>query len=162
MSRSMSRMLMRLTLVCGLLAVGAQQAAAQHSAVAIVVHPESTVNDLTFAQLRRVFLGEQQFWSGRDRITLLVRAPQAPEREVVLNRIYRMNESQYQQYWIAKLFRAEVASGPKIVYSSEMANELVTGIPGAITFLPASAVSSGVKVLRIDGKLPGEPGYPLY
>jgi hypothetical protein len=140
-------------------AVSAQSAADR--AVAIVVHPQTPVENLTFAQLRNIFLGDQQFWPDRSRITLLVRAPVAFEREFVLDRIYRMSEGQFRQYWIAKMFRAEVPSGPKIVYSSEMANELVTAIPGAITFVPASTVGPGVKVVRIDGRLPGESGYPL-
>jgi ABC-type phosphate transport system substrate-binding protein len=139
-------------------AAGAVQA---QTPVAIVVHPNTPVENLSLTQLRNVFLGEQQFWGDNSRITLLVRAPASAEREFVLKRIYRMNEGQFRQYWIAKLFRAEVASGPKIVYSSEMALELVTAIPGAITFLPANAIVSGAKVVRVDGKLPNDPGYPL-
>lgn len=130
-------------------------------AVAIVVHPSTPVDNLGFQQLRQIFLGEQQFWSDNSRVTLLVRAPAAIERAVILDRVYRMNEGQFQQYWIARVFRAQVPSGPKIVYSTEMARELVTAIPGAITFMPAAAVGPDVKVLRIDGLLPGEPGYPL-
>ena len=137
------------------------QAQSQRTPVAIVVHPGTPIDDISFAQLRRIFLGEQQYWAGNARITLLVRAPESFEREFVLDRIYRMNEGQFRQYWIAKLFRAEVASGPKIVYSSEMALELVTAIRGAITFVAASAVQPGAKVIRVDGKLPGETGYPL-
>jgi hypothetical protein len=37
----------------------------------------------------------------------------------------------------------------------------VSAIRGSITFVPFSAVTPEVKVLRIDGKLPSEPGYPL-
>ncbi len=136
-------------------------AQADSRAVAIVVHPQTAVDNLSFAQLRSIFLGEQQFWADRSRITLLVRAPVAAEREFVLNRIYRMNEAQFRQYWIAKMFRAEVASGPKIVVSSDMTRELVSAIPGAIGFMPATDVGRDVKVLRIDGKLPGDNGYPL-
>lgn len=139
----------------------AAQARASGGAVAIVVHPQTPVDNLTFAQLRSIFLGEQQFWSDRSRITLLVRAPVAQEREMVLDRIYRMNEGQFRQYWIAKMFRAEVPAGPKIVYSSEMTRELVSAIPGAISFMPVSEAAGEVKVLRIDGRLPGESGYPL-
>ncbi len=134
---------------------------AQSTTVAIVVHPDTPIEDLSLTQLRRIFLGEQQFWQGNSRITLLLRAPASAEREFVLDRIYKMNEGQFRQYWIAKLFRAEVASGPKIVYSSEMALELVTAIRGAITFVQASAVLPGAKVVRVDGKLPGDSGYPL-
>ena len=53
-------------------------------AVAIVVNPHTAVTDISFAELRRIFLGQQQFWPDRSKITLLVRAPVAPERAVVL------------------------------------------------------------------------------
>ena len=140
-----------------------QVASAQEvaGAVAIVVHPETAIEEVSFIELRRIFRGEQQFWPEGFRITLLVRAPVASERDVVLNRIYRMTEDEYRQYWIAKVFRAEVAAGPKIVYSTNMARGLVSAIPGAITFMPADQVDSGVKLLRVDGALPGDPGYPL-
>lgn len=141
---------------------GAREAAAQAGQpVAIVVHPDVNVENLSFTQLRRIFLGEQQSWSDRERITLLVRAPEAYERDVVLRHIYEMSEGQFRQYWIAKIFRSEMTSGPKIVYSTEMARDLVSALPGSITFIPASGAGEGVKVLRIDGKLPGERGYPL-
>lgn len=130
-------------------------------AVAIVVHPATKVDNLSFDELRRIFRGERQFWPDGSRITLLVRAPVAQERALVLNRIYRMTEDQFRRYWIAKMFRAEVAAGPKIVYSSDMARELVTVIPGAIGFMPASSVGTGVKVVRIDSRLPSDPGYIL-
>lgn len=139
----------------------AAPAQAARGAVAIVVHPETNVSELTFDQLRKVFRGEQQFWDDGSRITLLVRAPIAAERDLVLNKIYRMTEDQFRQYWIGKMFRADVAAGPKIVYSSEMARDLVTAIPGAITFIPADAVVSGLKVVRINGRLPGDVNYPL-
>lgn len=140
-------------------AVGAQER--EGLAVAIVVHPSVGVDELSFEELRTIFLGERQFWPDRSRITLLVRAPVAYERELVLNRIYRMSEDQFRQYWIAKMFRAEVASGPKLVYSNDMARELVTAIPGAITFMRAGDVNESVKVLRISGALPSDADYPL-
>lgn len=143
------------------LASSADEARGQEFPVAIVVHPASPVDNVTFDELRRIFTAQQQFWGDKSRITLLVRAPVARERAMVLNKIYGMSEDQFRQFWIAKMFRADVASGPKIVYSSEMARDLVAVIPGAITFLPLDAVTEGLKVLRIDGHLPGEAGYPL-
>ncbi len=130
-------------------------------AIAIVTNPQTRTSDLSFLELRKIFLGDKQFWDDNSRIVLLVRAPVARERDVVLNKIYRMSESQFQQYWIAKVFRAEVSSKPKIVYSADMTRELVTALPGSIGFVTADQVTSGMKVLRVNGKLPGEPGYPL-
>ena len=134
---------------------------ATEEAVAIVVHPQVAVDDLSFAQLKSIFLAEQQHWQDRSRITLLVRAAIAPERDLVLTEIYGMSEDRYRQYWIAKMFRSEVASGPKIVFSTDMLRDLVTVIPGSIGFVPVSGVGPDLKVIRIDGKLPGDEGYPL-
>ena len=129
--------------------------------VAIVVSQDVPVDDLSFADVRKLFLGERQFWTPKLRVVLLMRAPVAPERDVVLRSIYQMSEAQFRQYWISKVFRADVSSGPKIVYSTEMATELVTAIPGAVSFIDATQIPKGLKVLKIDGKLPTDKTYPL-
>ena len=90
-----------------------------------------------------------------------MRAAVAPERDLILTEIYGMSEDRYRQYWIGKMFRSEVASGPKIVFSTDMLRDLVTVIPGSIGFVPVSDVGLGLKVIRIDGMLPGDEGYPL-
>lgn len=129
--------------------------------VAIVVRPDVPVDNMTFADLRKLMLGERQFWTSNLKVTLLVRAPGAREREVVLKTIYQMSEAQFRQYWIAKVFRAEAAAGPRVVYSNEMAAELATAIPGAVAFVEADQVPKGLKVLKVNGKLPGDKDYPL-
>jgi len=129
--------------------------------VAVVVPMDAPVDDLSLAEVRTIFLGDRQYWSSKLRITLLIRAPGAQERDVVLKTIYKMTEAQFRQYWISKVFRAEVATGPKIFYSTEMATELVANIPGSIAFVDAAQVPRGSKVLRINGALPGQAGYPL-
>lgn len=132
------------------------------AAIAIVVRPDVPVDNLTFPELRRLMLGEKQYWSPSLRVTLLVRAPGAREREIVLRDIYQMSEAQFRQYWIAKVFRAEAQSAPRIVYSNDMATELATSIPGAVAFIDASQIPKGLKILKINGLLPGQKGYPLH
>lgn len=130
--------------------------------VAVAVHPDVPVDNLTVAELRRLLLGDREFWPGTIRVTLLVRAPVAHERDVALKNVCQMSEAQFRQHWIAKVFRAEAAVAPKIVYSSEMAIDLVNRIPGAITLIDASQAVKRLKVVKIDGHLPGEKGYPLF
>ena len=55
----------------------------------------------------------------------------------MLKNICEMTEAQFRQHWIAKVFRADTAVAPKIVYSSEMAVDLVNRMAGAITFIDA-------------------------
>jgi ABC-type phosphate transport system substrate-binding protein len=129
--------------------------------IAVVVHPDTPISNLTLAEVRKVFLGDRQYWTTNIPVVLLIRAPVARERNVVLKIIYQMSESQFKQYWIAKIFRAEVATAPKVVYSNDMANELVTAVPGAIAFIDAREVRPGAKVVRVEGYLPGDAGYAL-
>jgi ABC-type phosphate transport system substrate-binding protein len=130
--------------------------------IAVVVNPGVPVNDLSFAEMRKVLLGDRQFWSPNLKVTLLIRAPVARERDTVLKTVYQMTEAQFRQYWIGKVFRAEAAGGPKIIYSNEEATQLAASLPGSIAFVDAGQVPKGLKTLKIDGKLPGEAGYRLH
>jgi ABC-type phosphate transport system substrate-binding protein len=138
--------------------LAAQQAAGD---VAVVVHRDVPIDNLTVPELRRVLLGEREFWPASVRITLLIRAPIAHERDVVLKNLCQMTEAQFRQHWIGKVFRADTALAPKIVYSNEMAVDLVNRIPGAIAFIDASQVSKNLKVVKIEGHLPGDKAYVL-
>jgi ABC-type phosphate transport system substrate-binding protein len=129
--------------------------------IAVVVHRDVPVDNLSLADLRRILLGDREFWSSGVRVVLLIRAPIARERDAAVQDVCQMTEAQFRQHWIAKVFRAESPSGPKIVYSTEMTLDQVSRVPGAISFVDSSTVSSGVKVLKIDGKLPGQAGYKL-
>jgi|SRR6185369_1298323 ABC-type phosphate transport system substrate-binding protein len=129
--------------------------------IAVVVNQETPVSDLSLAEVRKVLLGERQYWNSKLPVVLLIRAPVARERDVVLRVIYQMTEAQFKQYWVAKIFRAEAASPPKIVYSNDMQYELVSALPGAIGFVDARSVRRELKVLRVDGRLPGDHDYPL-
>ena len=58
--------------------------------------------------------------------------------------------------------RAEATFPPTEIFSSGMTKEGVAQISGAIGVVSASDVRQGMKVLRINDRLPGEPGYPLH
>ena len=161
--RSTARVLVALTLLLvALAALPAGAAATQaQSDIAVVVHPEVAIDNLTLAELRRILLGDREFWATGVRVSLLIRAPVARERDAVVRDVCQMTEAQFRQHWIGKVFRNETSSGPRIVYSGQMAIDQVSRTPGAITFVESSAVGKGVKVLRIDGRLPGQSGYRL-
>ena len=151
--------ILRRTLLAAVAGMGIPLAAATD--IAIVVRADVPVENVSFSELRKLLLGDRQFWASNFRVTLLIRAPGARERDVVLKTVYQMSEAQFRQYWIAKVFRAEAAAGPRIVYSNEMAAELAAAIPGAVAFVDASQIPKYLKVLKFDGRLPGEICYAL-
>jgi len=136
-------------------------AAVQAGDIAVVVHPEVKVDDISFADLRKILLGDRQFWSSGQQVTLIVRAPVAKERTMLLEKVYQMSEAQFRQYWIAKVFRAQAATGPKVVVSNQESVELVGVMDGAIALVDSADVPAGLKVLPIDGLRPGDENYPL-
>jgi hypothetical protein len=143
-------------------ALGASKATAQAPVdVAVAVHPDVAIDNLSLADVRRIVLGDREFWRGSVRVTLLMRAPVAHERDVILKTVCQMTEAQFRQHWIAKVFRADTAIAPKIVYSADSSVDLANRTVGAITFVDAPAAARALKIVRVDGKLPGEPGYPL-
>ena len=129
--------------------------------VAIVVNSSNPVNNLTLAELRKIYFGDRQYWKGNLPVVLLMRSQRSHERDVVLRVVFEMTEDRYTKYWVAKMMRPVVSDPPASLYSFGMLQEGVRGNPGAIGYVNANDLRPGVKVLRIDGLLPGESGYSL-
>ena len=145
-----------------LFAAPALEAEQPRLAVAVIVHEQVPVDELSLSELRRIFRGERLFWNRDLTITLLAPPRGSPERQVLLDKVYgRQSEAEYQRFWINKLFDEGGRTAPKITDSPQTSVNLVREIPGAIAVVPADRIPRGVKVLRIDGRSPGEPGYPL-
>ena len=117
--------------------------------VAIVVNGAVPVDELSLAQLRRIFMGDRQYWTSKLRITLLTRGTGTWERALILQQVYQMSEAQLGRYWISKSFRDELTMPVQTVTSTEMALKIVARTRGAITFVDASQVTEGFKVVKI-------------
>jgi len=138
------------------------QEAGQGTPIAVIVHEDVPVDGLSLEELRRIFRGERLFWAGDMTITLLAPPRGSRERRVLLGKVYeRRSEGEYKRFWINKLYDKEGQTAPKVTGSPQMSAGLVREIPGAIALVPADRIPRGVKVLRIDGRRPGEAGYPL-
>jgi hypothetical protein len=128
---------------------------------AVVASPDVPVTNLSMVDLRKLFLGDRQFWAPNLRVSLLVRAPVARERAIVVWTVCKMSESQFGQHWIGKVMRADCTTSPRLFPSNQAAIDLVRNMPGAVAIVNAAQVPKGMKVLSVDGKQPGEAGYKL-
>jgi hypothetical protein len=159
-----SKQILKLALLCAIMAMGLRGVAAQTDSrndIAVVVNPHTTVDNISLEDLRKIFLGERQFWSSNVPVVPLIRPQGTPEREVVLRILFKMTEIEYKKYWITKVFLAEATNEPTVALTNSFANDAVAAIPGSVTIEIARDVPRGAKVLKIDGHKPGEPGYPL-
>ncbi len=135
--------------------------AQQGADLAVIVNPQNPVESISSTDLRKIFAGEKLSWGSNLLVFTVVRAPQAYERDFLLNRILKMSESEYQQYWTRKLYSGEVSREPLAVFSNGMQLEAVRVEKGGIALIKAQDLRSGVKVLKVDGYLPGTPEYPF-
>jgi hypothetical protein len=130
-------------------------------ALAVIVNRDNPTGNLTMAELREILLGRRQFWRGSQKIVLLLPNGGTPERTTALH-LVDMNESSYKQYWTDRTSADSSNAAPASVPSSGIALSLVAESPGAIAVVPLADVRDSVKVVRIDGHLPNESGYPIH
>lgn len=130
--------------------------------LAIVVNVNNPVDNLSSAELRRVFLGARGHWPNGRRITLVMLEPGWPERAAVLSSIYQMNETDFNNHFLHGLFTGEVFVSPKTLATPEGVRKFIFNVPGAIGYLRASDVDKTIKVIRIDERLPDDKGYKLH
>ena len=129
--------------------------------LAIVVNLTNPTDELPLRELRAIFLGERSHWPNGRRITLVMMEPGQTERDAVLREVCRMSESDFRRHFLQGLFTGEVLVSPKTLATPVGLRKFVFNVPGAIGYLRPEDVDGTVKVLRIDGHLPGDAEYPL-
>ena len=129
--------------------------------LAIIVNPSNPVENCSFDDLRKIFLGEKSHWPNGRRITLVMLDPAQPERKVVLREIYNMSEKDLDNHFIQGVFAGGVLAPPKTLGSAAEVRKFVFNVPGAIGYVKGTDVDPSVKILRIDGRLPDDKDYRL-
>jgi hypothetical protein len=59
------------------------------------------------------------------------------------------------------MFSGDIPAKPAYVPSSKKAAQKIRTSPGAVSVVRVADIPKGVRVLTINGKKPGQPGYPL-
>jgi phosphate transport system substrate-binding protein len=129
--------------------------------LAIVVNRANPVDELSFQELRRIFLGERSHWPNGKRITLVMMEPGTPEHKAMLRDVYRMSEEDLNRHFLRGLFTGEVFASPKTLATSVGVRKFVFNVPGAIGYMALSDVDDSVKVIKVDGHLPSDKDYRL-
>lgn len=136
-------------------------AAAAHDALAVIVNRTNPVENISFAELRQYFLGERTRWPNGRRVAIALSDAGRPEREAVLRIIYEMREQDFHAHFLRAKFTGEVLEEPRPLETAARIVNFVLLRDGAIGCVRAGEVSPSVKVLRVDGHLPGDPEYRL-
>ncbi len=121
---------------------------------AVVVSSGSKLQDVLLADLTKLCQGTQKAWPDGKSFTLVIRDPESPEMKVPIQKLLGLAGADAKAS-IAKL------KAVKIVDTEADLLRTVESTPGAVGIVDVYSISSSVKVLRVDGKLPFDLGYVL-
>lgn len=130
--------------------------------LAVIVNKSNPVDDLSLSELREYFMAERGHWpNGGGKVRVVMLEPGVPARDAALRLIYDMNEKAYVSYFLGKKFRGETLEEPRRQSSAADVIKFVSFVSGAIGYVRPEEVDASVKVIRVDGLAPGDPGYKL-
>ena len=135
---------------------------AQAKDVALIANKGSAVTSVTMPDLVKLCKAQTLHWPDGTSVTLVVRDPSSADMRMVLEKVYGMS-SQAVNELIATTNHGR-GSHPMIIVvtSDDDLVHKVAATPGAVGLVDVYAINSTVDVMKIAGKLPFEPGYPLH
>ncbi len=150
------------TLTLAVFSVGAMTEvviAEERTRLVVVVAKTSSINGLSLAELRRMYLGDPVDSRGQ-RLIALNHAPSAKERLAFDKLVLGMSEEEVSRYWVDRKIRGQ-SGAPKAIDPADVHPRVVAKLAGAIGYVRSSELRDDVKVLRIDGLAPTDRGYPI-
>lgn len=123
--------------------------------IAVIVNNANAAQEISTADITKIFRCGTRKWADGTPITLVVRDPSSPEMELLLSRIYKISPDEM------KSFIVNHREAIMVVDSNAAMLTAVRNTPGAIGLIDVFSITQEVKVVKIDGKLPVEYGYIL-
>lgn len=154
-------MVLRRILITALLALAGITSAAARD-IALISNKSNSQTSVNLPDLVKICRGQTNHWPDGKAVTLVMRAPSAPEMKVVVEKVYGMTQSEVDAA-IATANHGRV-NHPAIVVvdSDDTLVQRVESTPGAVGLVDVYSITGGVSVVKIGGKLPLEPGYALH
>jgi hypothetical protein len=135
------------------------------SPLAVVVHHSNPVNNVRMADLQAMYTGVLRKWPDKRKLVPVTRNENSAPFRFLVSHILNLSVAEYRR----TLSNVEFSGGEpvplKVLNSDSGACKFVLNVPSAVAVIEAASAATpdcaGVKVLRVEGKLPGEEGYRL-
>jgi ABC-type phosphate transport system substrate-binding protein len=132
--------------------------------LAVVVHKSSAEEDLSASNLRKMFTGDLRNWPNSAPVVVIEQPDESPTQQELLQLLLRTTTAGYKRLLLALQFQGKELPAIRVLNSDDTAIKFVRNVPGAIAIVDAQVLASEgalVKILKVDGRLPGDPGYLL-
>ena len=130
--------------------------------MALVSNKSNNVTEVSMPDLVKICKGQTNRWPKGKPLTFFSRNPASSEMRLVLEKVYGMSSDEVSAL-IATANHGRANHPAIIVVDSDKALvEAVESTPGAVGLVDVYSITGGITVLKIEGKLPLEAGYPLH
>ena len=130
--------------------------------VALIANKANGLTGMTMPDLIKVCKGQNSRWPDGKPVTFITRNPASPEMKMVIEKVYGMSKEEVATTIASANHGRTNHPAILVVDSDEELVNKVQSIPGAIGLVDVYSINGGVTVVRLGGKLPLEPGYPLH
>ena len=130
------------------------------STLAVIVNPQNEIENLSIDHLRAIFLRQRKNWPDGRSIVPLNWEARHPLRVRFDQRVLGMGPDDVASYWIDQRIRGGDAP-PRALNSALLIVGIVSNLPEAIGYVLLSDATPRGKLVRINGKLPGDNEYAL-
>jgi ABC-type phosphate transport system substrate-binding protein len=129
---------------------------------ALISNKTNHVEALSTAELAKIGKGQMEHWPDGKPVSLVTRDPASPEMRLVLEKVYGVPKEEVLVLITGANHSRVNHPAIVVVDTDEAVVKKVESTPGAVGVVDVYAITGSVKVLRIGGKLPLEPGYTLH
>jgi ABC-type phosphate transport system substrate-binding protein len=145
-------------------AAGSAKDSPAQGPLAVIVHKSSAVENISISDLRKMLTGDLRGWPDSSPVVVIQQPDESATQQRVLRLLLKTTPAAYNRQLLQIQFQGRQMPVIRVLNSDANAIGFVWNVPGAISIVDAAAAtasSSHVKVLKVDGKLPGDKGYPL-
>lgn len=130
--------------------------------MALVSNKANPITVMTLPDLVKICKGQVNHWPDGKPVTFITRNPGLPEMRLVLEKIYGMSKEDVDALIVAANHGRANHPAIVVVDSDDALVERVESTAGAVGLVDVYSITGGVRVVKVAGKLPLEPGYPLH
>lgn len=124
--------------------------------VAVVANKGNTVKAMPLPELVKMAKADTKKWPDGKAVIMVMKDPSLPEMKVALQKVFGMSMEE------VKALVAANKESLLIADSDEALLRIVAAKPGAVGLIDVYSINSEVDVIKVDGKLPLQPGYVLH
>jgi hypothetical protein len=126
----------------------------------VVVARNSPIDHLSRFELKKLYLGANLQAPGGERVLAFHQMYSAPDRVAFERSVLGMDPDELARYWIDRKIRGE-SGAPHVVGSPELLQRVVSRLNISVGYVRLDQVGPELRVIPIDGVLPGAAGYPV-